>query len=172
MKKPKYFKGAKKKQKPPKEPVAEKSARKQLSSKAELPKNSRSIPETPLKKHKNPWKIPGKFHFPRRSEVWLHVWNIVAIILLLLLAYGMVQSLQELRQKNLEREALQVQRNKWEAVVKQYPNYRDAYLRIAAFSYQLGDQNQAIFSLTKAISLDPNNETALHLEEMMVKKKK
>ena len=44
----------------------------------------------------------------------------------------------------------------WESFVKQKPDYRDGYLKLAFFYHQLGEKQKALENLKKAKLLDPN----------------
>lgn len=52
----------------------------------------------------------------------------------------------------------------WKSVVEKFPNYRDAYLKLAALFWKVRLDDQAKFYLEKAKELDPNNETVKKLE--------
>ncbi len=45
----------------------------------------------------------------------------------------------------------------WLNIAASYPDYRDAYLQIAALSYRQGNLTQTHAYLVKALALDPNN---------------
>ncbi|MDE2026177.1 MAG: hypothetical protein KGJ07_06795 [Patescibacteria group bacterium] len=169
MKKPKYFKGAKRKQKAVKEPVVESPAQKHIASKAEFPKNSRPIPET---SHKHAFIRPHVFvHLKRVKGVhlWLQGWNIAAIVLLLLICAAMNKSLQVLKEKNIQRQVLISQLHRWEEISSTYSGYRDAYVQQALLAYKLGEKNLALSFIQKALTLDPNDDSAVHLEELIAK---
>jgi len=170
MKKPKYFKGVRRK-KEPKEPVVVKSAQSHVSSKAEFPKNSRAIPE---RHHRKPGKQQEKLHRSRiffEKKLLAQVWSVAAIIVLIVLGIAVNGELVVLRQKSAERAVLAARLYKWEHAMQKYPGYRDGYISIAAISLELGDRNGALTSIGKALALDPNNETAIQLEELILKNK-
>ena len=52
---------------------------------------------------------------------------------------------------------------KWERIIQQYPDYRDAYLIAATLLYELGKAEEAHALATTAIALDPNNPIASRL---------
>lgn len=171
MKKPKYFKGAKRKKKEQKEPVVERSVKKRLP-KAEFPKNSRAIPERP---HKKQFFLLGeieKLRKVKRIAIWLQVWNIGAIIVLFLIGGMIMSALHTLSAENAQRQAVIGKLNQWEGISKTHPGYRDAYIQMASLSYELGDTNQALAYVEKALSLDPNNDTAVKLETLIAGKGK
>jgi hypothetical protein len=45
----------------------------------------------------------------------------------------------------------------WQTIIKQYPNYRDAYTQLGFLYYQLGDTTASVKVLQQAQFLDPNN---------------
>lgn len=47
----------------------------------------------------------------------------------------------------------------WQAVAMDKPDYRDAFVTLAALAYQLGNVDDARIWLTKAYTLDPNSTT-------------
>lgn len=58
----------------------------------------------------------------------------------------------------------------WEKIVKEKPDYRDAYLRLAVLNYQLHKKEEAREYLKKVIDLDPNFEPARELGEIISSK--
>ncbi|MCL4360483.1 tetratricopeptide repeat protein [Patescibacteria group bacterium] len=48
----------------------------------------------------------------------------------------------------------------WTSVIREKPDYRDAYISLAAIQYQLGDLAGAKTAIRSALSLDPNNKPA------------
>ena len=187
MKKPKYFKGVRRKH-PQKDIDLQKEVKgkgdasqthhsrskkeiKKTSLPQESPKNYRPIPESDGKTPRKGYLFLKKFYLATQVRIWLQVWNVVAIALLVLLAWGMFHSLQMLQEQNQKRELLEAQLHKWEGVVRTYPAYRDGYLHIAAVAYELGNTSQAQDALHTALTLDPNNEIALQLEEIIAKGK-
>lgn len=51
----------------------------------------------------------------------------------------------------------------WQSVASARPDYRDAFISLAALAYQLGKPNEARTWLTKAQALDPNSPTVQEL---------
>ncbi|MBI3955730.1 tetratricopeptide repeat protein [Candidatus Gottesmanbacteria bacterium] len=47
----------------------------------------------------------------------------------------------------------------WQSVAAAHPDYRDAFISLAALSYQLGNLEDARASLERAQALDPNSPT-------------
>ena len=55
----------------------------------------------------------------------------------------------------------------WENFVKQKPDYRDGYLKLAFFYHQLKDKQKASENLKKAKALDPNYPGIEKMEELI-----
>jgi tetratricopeptide (TPR) repeat protein len=53
----------------------------------------------------------------------------------------------------------------WKSVTEKYPNYRDAYIKLAALNYQLSNSSAAAIYLEKARRIDPNYPEAVELDE-------
>lgn len=58
----------------------------------------------------------------------------------------------------------------WENIAATYPDYRDAYIQLAAISYTQGNLVQTKAYLTQAAALDPNGKTVSGLLEFMTKR--
>ena len=57
----------------------------------------------------------------------------------------------------------------WQAIVAQFPNYRDAYLKLAILSWEVHLDGQAIQYLDHAREIDPNNENLKKIEILFQK---
>jgi len=55
----------------------------------------------------------------------------------------------------------------WQNVVKEKPDYRDAYLQASALSYQLNKPEDAKKYLDQAAALDPNASVVSHLAQLL-----
>jgi len=55
----------------------------------------------------------------------------------------------------------------WEKVVKEKPDYRDAYFQLAVLNYQLSQKGATVKYLRKTLELDPNFEPAKKLEKLL-----
>jgi tetratricopeptide (TPR) repeat protein len=53
----------------------------------------------------------------------------------------------------------------WQQLVQEKPDYRDGHIILAQLAYDLGEKEEAKTHLAIAQTLDPNNETVIHLEE-------
>lgn len=72
---------------------------------------------------------------------------------------GVFSDYQEhIRQEQAEKEKVQDHYQFWQQVVKDKPDYRDAYITLASLGYQLSKPEEAKAYLTQAASLDPNSE--------------
>lgn len=56
---------------------------------------------------------------------------------------------------------------KWEKVIAEKQNYRDAYFRLAVLYYQIFNNDKARQYLYKAMALDPNFEEGKRLRELL-----
>ena len=57
----------------------------------------------------------------------------------------------------------QKQETYWQTILKNHPDYRDAYIQLAALTYREGNLIQTHANLVKAQILDPNNSTIARL---------
>lgn len=55
----------------------------------------------------------------------------------------------------------------WKKIVKERPDYRDAYLQLAVLNYQISQTKEAKKYLQNALELDPNFEPAKKLEKLL-----
>ncbi len=165
MKKPKYFKGAKKHKKDQKKPVVLISEKKDILSKAKSPKNSRSIPDK-TKKTPRIYSANSRvvLKFFKKHQFWRESWNVVGIFLLIIIGINMYYLMHVITKENTARQATEAKLAEWSRVVATHSGYRDAYVQMAVLAYTLGDKNKAYEYISKAIALDPNNETAIQLE--------
>lgn len=62
---------------------------------------------------------------------------------------------------------LENQLNSWLDVVKTHPDYRDAYMHVAALAYQLKRIDEAKIYLNQALKIDPNFKPALELQKII-----
>ena len=69
-----------------------------------------------------------------------------------------------------QRQAIAVEMQFWQGIIKTYPNYRDGYFRLATLEYELGNRNKAKEYVQKALELDPNFEEGRRLERMFLEK--
>ena len=96
---------------------------------------------------------------------------IVSILLLQLAYFGqtLYRNYQEVQAKQAEKRALEAEVIKWEEVVQEKPNYRDAYFELAVLSYRLNKIDDAKRYLTKVFALDPNFAPARELEQSLAR---
>ncbi len=55
---------------------------------------------------------------------------------------------------------------KWEQIVNERPNYRDAWVQLAVLYYKNSDPQKAKQALSQARQIDPNNQDLLKLERL------
>ena len=77
------------------------------------------------------------------------------------------EQLAGLWQKKLQTDPKEIKRQAedWEKIMIEKPNYRDGYLQLAIFYYQLYETKKAEEALQKALALDPNYELAQELRQ-------
>jgi tetratricopeptide (TPR) repeat protein len=73
---------------------------------------------------------------------------------------------QEEAQKRAEMEA---DLSFWREIVEAHPDYKDAHLMVASFAYQLGENEEARVAASRALALDPNDQAAQDLRELLEK---
>lgn len=74
---------------------------------------------------------------------------------------GKIAKLQKQPQEILE------EINLWEKTARDFPGYRDAYLKLTGLYYQLYQNDRAQDNLEKALLLDPNYEPAKDLQRVL-----
>lgn len=76
--------------------------------------------------------------------------------------------IEELWQRKISTDPQEIKKliNTWKKVLEEKPNYRDAYLQLAYFYYQLDEKEKAKESLENAFELDPNNEITRELKNL------
>jgi len=55
----------------------------------------------------------------------------------------------------------------WEEIIKEKPDYRDAYFQLAVLNYKIGNHQQAKKWLKEVFNLDPNFEPVKKLEKLV-----
>ncbi len=63
-----------------------------------------------------------------------------------------------------ERAKIQKEIKFWDSVTQKYPNYRDAYFKLAILNYQLKNFGKSREYLEKVLRIDPNFRQARELE--------
>ena len=89
---------------------------------------------------------------------------LTGIILQGVFLYNNVQKLQTLE---LKRSALEDQVQILSNLTKSYPAYRDLYLEIAVLEYRLGNTTLAKAYADQSLSVDPNFQEAIDLENKL-----
>lgn len=74
---------------------------------------------------------------------------------------------QDLEQLNSKRAKLVSEKRYWQMVIAKYPQYRDAYLKLATIAYQVGEKEQAKMYIEKVFALDPNSMQGMMVEREM-----
>lgn len=154
--------------------VVQPDAKASSEPKHEFPKNTRSITESALTKHRQSYvrqlqlraiRILKKLKIGKEAIFWTSVG--IACVLLVLVIFQ-AQSLwthsQEKKQKEQGRAELMRQEAYWQGVVDKYQDYRDGYYNIALLAYRLGEDSRAEEYIQKALDLDPNFKQGKELE--------
>lgn len=93
--------------------------------------------------------------------------SIILVLLIGVLGVQYVSFAQEYSFKEQERIRIQEEVGFWEQVVEKYPDYRDAYFKIALLEYQLGSTVKSKEFLQKTLLLDPNFDKGRELERIL-----
>ncbi len=109
-----------------------------------------------------------KLYFPSISRiipvspsVFLHEWFVVSgvsfvfLVMIISLSVQINGQITELAKKHAMRQSILNEMTYWESVVKQYPDYRDAYYQLALLQYQVDEVENARKSVSQALRLDP-----------------
>lgn len=75
--------------------------------------------------------------------------------------------LLDIERNERTREEIEREISKWETVIAEKHNYRDAYFRLAVLNYQIYKNEAARQYLDKAMALDPNFEEGKRLRELL-----
>jgi tetratricopeptide (TPR) repeat protein len=75
------------------------------------------------------------------------------------------QSYNMLKQAEIQQRHHRAQIKYWENVVAEKPLYRDAYIKLAAMQYMLGERNAAKTMLEKALEIDPRFSVGYVLQQ-------
>ena len=67
-----------------------------------------------------------------------------------------------------ERSKIEKEVTFWDSVVQKYPNYRDAYFKLAVLNYQLKNFGKSREYLGKVLRIDPNFKEARKLEKILI----
>jgi tetratricopeptide (TPR) repeat protein len=105
------------------------------------------------------------------TESWkLLVSSFVSCLIIIAIAdqgFSLYQSLQT--EKKLREERGQVEKEIvfWKNSLRQYPNHRDIYFRLATLEYRLGNTDAAAENLQKTLKIDPNFEKGREMEKLI-----
>jgi tetratricopeptide (TPR) repeat protein len=122
-------------------------------------------------------QFPSIFRsIPERSPLIYKAISISKIILAFIISSYLLSATQNqihLLRKNreglkkiiVERKALEGELAYWKKTAHELKNYPDAYLKIAALEYRLGNIQNAKLSLNEALSINPNLEKGKSLQE-------
>jgi tetratricopeptide (TPR) repeat protein len=73
------------------------------------------------------------------------------------------------RTNSVKMDTLKQEYEYWKSIIRNHPDYRDAYIQASIYAYQLGSINEARAYITKAKSLDPNYHDTVIIESILDK---
>lgn len=119
--------------------------------------------EFTLKKEKTLKKLqfPRNYRFITERRFWMIALSIVAFFSLIFVSADIYVRIQRLNDTKAQRADLLQKEKAWVKTTQEKPEYRDGYIEVASYAYQLGDKNTALLNINKALSLDPNFIPAL-----------
>lgn len=133
---------------------------------------SKPIKKEPIKKEQKPFEFPSIYR--KITELPYFWWSVVASLILLVLigftSFITYKAWREKEEVSLQRQKVVKEVAFWEDIVKQYPNYRDAYYTLSVLSYRLKEYDKAKMYLGKALFIDPNFEKGRELEKILNEK--
>lgn len=91
------------------------------------------------------------------------------LLVIIVLGYDLNINLEE--KNRIDRERISVQREVklWEEAILEHEDYRDAYFKLSALEYRLGNKEKARFYVKKGLVLDPNSSEGKKIEEFLNK---
>ena len=113
-------------------------------------------------------KIPATLSW--RTVVALLIVSL-ALSQLVLFAHYLYRDYTDSLLKQAQRKEIEAEIEKWRNVVRERPDYRDAYFELALLTYRLERFGEARFYLRKVFELDPNFEAGRELEKALNKRK-
>jgi tetratricopeptide (TPR) repeat protein len=91
----------------------------------------------------------------------------VIVVGIVLQGISLYHNVQEERRIDAERGETEKELVFWKESLKQYPNSRDIYFRIATLEYSLGNTYGAEENLKKALQIDPNFKKGREMEKQI-----
>lgn len=123
--------------------------------------------QTAKKKPAEPKKSPRINRFFTEWYVFPIAFSIILVLIAGILGVQYVSLAQEYTVLQKERARAEEEVVFWEKVVEKYPDYRDAYFKIALLEYQLGNTQKSKDYLQKTLGLDPNFDKGRELERFL-----
>ncbi len=109
------------------------------------------------------------YRFITEKKIWLAALLLLAGISLFIVRLDVYMHRQALTAVEAQRQELVQKEQYWIRVTKEKPTYRDGYLEVALYAYQLKDKKIALENVQKALDLDPNFEKGLQLRGIIEK---
>ena len=125
-----------------------------------------NIYRTITERFKNISKKNSKI-FKKLKSQWLVTSYLVTAVLILILSFDLLNSLQKQKEINFEKTKIQSEIKLWEALSEKYQGYKEAYYQLALLNYKIGEIDKAKFYVNKALYLDPNFENAKSLQKIL-----
>lgn len=80
---------------------------------------------------------------------------------------GLITELSKIERIQGEPQRILTEIQKWEKITRDFPGYRDAYLKLTQLYYTLYQNDEARENLNKALQLDPNFEPSREIKEIL-----
>ena len=100
---------------------------------------------------------------------WLIILIVLSILILQLVQLGQMlyKNYYDAQLKKAQKRTIEAEIMRWEQIVRDRPNYRDAYFELAVLTYRLGHLEETKKYLARVFELDPNYQPARELEKTL-----
>lgn len=126
------------------------------------PRNYRSFTE----RFKKTLRINTKLIEKLKTEALVFLYT-VTIISIIFLSFDLFSNVQRQREISFQKEKIRSEIMVWEGIAGKFKNYKEAYYKLAALNYQIGEVDKAKFYINKALLIDPNFDKAKELEKIL-----
>ncbi|MEK7559043.1 MAG: tetratricopeptide repeat protein [Patescibacteria group bacterium] len=123
----------------------------------QFPKNNRSITENFI------FKVIHK----HRRLLLISFVSLLIFLAIVTVSIDAYVNYQDNKRFTQERIKIESEIKLWQSAIERFPNYRDAYFKLAALNYQLRKFDKAREYLDKALKLDPNFKEGRELEKKL-----
>lgn len=125
--------------------------------KKQFPKNFRFITE----------KIISKYIHRHRRRLLIGFTTLLILLAIVTVSLDAYLNYYENKRLIQERGEIGKEIKFWQSAVDRFPNYRDAYFKLALLNYQLKNFDKAKGYLNKTLKLDPNFKEGKEFEEKL-----